>query len=466
MGTYADTLRSKFACYVSSKIENSVLHEFSEYYLEKLIEITVPSQLELLEETGCIDNFCITSRKKLGSCLGHFLFSDFDVCKWIEVVSYVSNMVKGSRLLKSLNKTIRYTSDMQSEDGYLISFSQINKDQGRYKDLARGHEFYTVGHLTQIAIAHREIAGDKSLFELARSFSDLVCETLSLNRKEGASGHDEIEMTLVKLCRETGEKKCLDQAKYSLNICGRGLAANVPRNLGPVYFIYHKLFTRLYESVEHPVRMLYLCCRVTDVYLESGDGTIWNTLAHLCEDLTTREICIAGGVGSKHDWEPIGESCDLPNRRAYAETCASVANFIWNHRVLLTIGKSKFVDVMGQILYSDLLAGISLDGAKYFYFYDTLPEDVGNERKQKWFDYARCPLNIARTIVSFSFYIYAQPARRPRVNFYEDNYFFVLQDKVPIEVVPTNNDLWSKGVNIIVSTNEAISFTLMLRIPS
>ena len=43
---------------------------------------------------------------------------------------------------------------------------------------------------------------------------------------------------------------------------------------------------------------------------------------------------ITGGVGSYAEGESVGTAYDLPNERAYAESCAAIANLMWNWRML------------------------------------------------------------------------------------------------------------------------------------
>ena len=67
------------------------------------------------------------------------------------------------------------------------------------------------------------------------------------------------------------------------------------------------------------------------------------------------------------DGEAFGGNYELPNLTAYNETCAAVANDYWNERLYLLHGDAKYVDVLERTLYNGLLAGVSLDGKKFFY---------------------------------------------------------------------------------------------------
>ena len=40
---------------------------------------------------------------------------------------------------------------------------------------------------------------------------------------------------------------------------------------------------------------------------------------------------------------------------------------MWNHRMFLLHGDAKYMDVVERVIYNGFLAGISLDGDKFFY---------------------------------------------------------------------------------------------------
>ena len=74
------------------------------------------------------------------------------------------------------------------------------------------------------------------------------------------------------------------------------------------------------------------------------------------------KLYITGGIGAAGGWEGYGPAYDLPNASAYAETCATIATFLWNSRMQRLELDAKYVDVMERILYNGVLSGISLTG--------------------------------------------------------------------------------------------------------
>jgi len=172
---------------------------------------------------------------------------------------------------------------------------------------------------------------------------------------------------------------------------------------------------------------------------------------------------ITGGVGSRHEGEAFGENYELPNKKAYAETCASIANFMWNWRMFLLTGNSKFMDIMELSLYNGILSGISLDGKKYFYV-NPLEADEKHRRKE-WYDCACCPTNIIRILASFPGYIYAVSDDKIWINFYESNEVTIDFKDTKVKLVQNTNYPWDGKINVEIYSDTTKDFSLLFRIP-
>ena len=76
---------------------------------------------------------------------------------------------------------------------------------------------------------------------------------------------------------------------------------------------------------------------------------------------------------------------------------------------------ASYYDIVERALYNTLLAGISIEGDRYFYVnpLEVVPEacmDATSLKhvkpvRQRWFNVACCPTNIARTLASLGQYI-------------------------------------------------------------
>ena len=115
------------------------------------------------------------------------------------------------------------------------------------------------------------------------------------------------------------------------------------------------------------MRALYLAAGVTDIYAETGDEALLASMLRQWDDLASAKSYLTGGIGSRHYGEVIGNAYELPPDRAYCETCASIASMMWNWRMLLVTGESRFADLFERTLYNGFLSGLSLDGESFFY---------------------------------------------------------------------------------------------------
>lgn len=360
--------------------------------------VTLPLQYQIMEETGRIDNFRIAAGKLSGEFSG-FFFNDTDVYKWVEAASYFLATTKDEELERLVDKVIEEVRLAQDEDGYLDTYFTFSRKLDRWTNLRDMHELYCAGHLFQAAVAHHRATGKTTLLDVAIRFANHIKEVFGPGKKAGVPGHPEVEMALVELYRETGTEKYLDLAQFFIDQRGKGLIG------GGTYHIDHKPFRELDEIVGHAVRSLYLNGGVTDLYLERGDRTLWNALERLWHNLVTKKMYVTGSVGSRYEGESFGDPYELPNETAYAETCAAIANFMWNYRMLLASGESRFADLMELVLYNGILPGISIDGKEYFYVNPLA--DRGSHRRQRWFACACCPPNVARTLTSIPGYMWS-----------------------------------------------------------
>jgi DUF1680 family protein len=160
--------------------------------------------------------------------------------------------------------------------------------------------------------------------------------------------------------------------------------------MNPVYLVDHEPIKMMSDFVgSHAVRALYFFTGATDLYLETGDQELLNALKRLWRK-ALRKIYITGGFGSRYEGEAFGEDYELPNDRAYSETCASVAGVMWAWRMFLATEDAEYVDILEKILYNAALAGISFDGTKYFYV-NPLADYFGKHERQPWYECACCP---------------------------------------------------------------------------
>lgn len=426
--------------------------------LQQNLEVLLPSQYHWLEETGRIDNF----RRAAGRLGGPFqgrVYNDSDVYKWLEAAAWTLALAPESPLAAQVDALIEIIAAAQQPDGYLNTYYTFARAGERWSNLQDNHELYCAGHLIQAAVAHHRATGSARLLAVARRFADLICATFGpgAGQTPGVPGHPEIEMALVELTRLTGEARYLAQARYFVEARGQGLIG------GRVYHGDHAPFRAWEQLTGHAVRALYLCAGAADLDLEAGAAEYAPTLERLWRRMVARQMYVTGGLGALHAGEAFGEDYELPNRRAYAETCAAIASVLWNWRMLHLTGSACFADLLEHTLYNAFLPGLGLDGGTYFY--DNPLADDGSHRRQPWFECACCPTNIVRLLATLPGYFYSVSADTVWVHLYAaSEATLTLPDGRAVQILQRTLYPWDGNLTIEVLTEG--EFTLKLRIPN
>ena len=172
---------------------------------------------------------------------------------------------------------------------------------------------------------------------------------------------------------------------------------------------------------------------------------------------------ITGGVGSSKENEGFTGDYDLPNDSAYCETCASVGMVYWNHRMNLLHMKSAYADILERSMYNGALAGVALDGRKFFYV-NPLSAD-GTHNRKEWYDCSCCPTQISRFIPSIGNYVYATDENSIYVNLYISGISDIVLGNGSVKLTQKTQYPWEGSVNIIVEPQNVTRFGVKLRFP-
>src|SRR5256885_8906779 len=306
---------------------------------------SIPSMHDLLEANGRMNNFRRLVGKSTAAQSGP-VFSDSDVYKWTEAVGFVLQSGDRPELRASAEKLIDEVVAVQEPSGYLNTYYQDDRKSLRMlpQTQTTGHELYNIGHMLQGAIAYYRATGDRKLLDAGIRFVDdfLIPNYGPAPKKPIVSGHPEIEMGLIELYRITGDQRQLDLAGYIL----RGDKRIELPERRTIYMFSGTPFTSRTKLEGHAVRAMYACCGATDYYMETGDPTYLQTLNKLWSDTTSTKMYVTGGVGSRSDGEAFGDAYELPNFRAYGESCAAIGNMMWNWRMLAVTGDAEVTDVI------------------------------------------------------------------------------------------------------------------------
>jgi hypothetical protein len=434
---------------------------------ETNVESSIPSMRAELLEHGRMDNFLRLEGKADAPQRGP-VYSDSDIYKWLEATAFAMQSAPLPELRSQTDVMIREVVAAQEPSGYLNTYFVGDRKSERmlWKTQTTGHELYCIGHLLQSAIAYYRATGDPTLIEAGMRFVDnflLPNYGPGANQAPIVAGHPEIEMSLIELYRTTGNKQYLNLAGYILQGDPR-----IPlTNRQIVYMFCGVPFTSRTKLEGHAVRAMYACCGATDYYLETGDPTYWKTLNALWDDLAEHQLYLTGGVGARSDGEAFGNAYELPNERAYGESCAAIGNMMWNWRMLSATGDAKFTDVMERALYNGINSGMSLDGKMYCYRNPlAFNPATGDKIRNPWYDTTCCPPNLERTFASLPGYFYSTSAEGVYVHFYDNSEMqWHLEDGTRLILKQTTQYPWEGAVQISVTPASPEEFTLFVRIP-
>jgi DUF1680 family protein len=427
---------------------------------------SIPTMHDLLEANGRMNNFLRLVGKSTDPQKGP-VFSDSDPYKWLEAVGFVLQSGDRPELRASAEKMIDQIVAVQEPSGYLNTYYQDDRKSLRMlpQTQTTGHELYCIGHMLQGSIAYYRATGDRKWLDAGIRFVDdfLIPNYGPEPKKPIVSGHPEIEMGLIELYRITGDKRQLDLAGY---ILGGDKRVELPERR-TIYMFSGTPFTARTKMQGHAVRAMYACCGATDYYMETGDPTYLQTLNKLWADMTSTKMYVTGGVGSRSDGEAFGDAYELPNFRAYGESCAAIGNMMWNWRMLAVTGEAKFTDVMERALYNGINSGMSLDGTLYCYRNPlAFDPSTGDKIRNEWYDVTCCPPNLERTFGSLPGYFYSTSADGIYVHFYDNSELdWHLENGTGLKVTQKTNYPWDGNVEITVTPAQASDFTFYVRIP-
>lgn len=451
--------------------------------LETNRSVTIPFAFKKCEETGRIDNFAVAGGLKTGTFRG-IRYDDSDVFKVIEGAAYSLAVRPDPVLDRYLDDLIVKIAAAQEPDGYLYTIRTIQQDS--IKDPAAGktrwsfeqdsHELYNVGHLYEAAVAHYVATGKKSLLNVATKNADLLITTFGEGKRYEVPGHEEIELGLVKLYRATKKADYLNLARFFIDQRGhhehrKQFVAQWANPVDSAYYQDHLPVRQQAEPVGHVVRAGYLYAGMADVATLTNEPTYLTALNRIWDYTVQKKTYLTGGLGAATGTEGFGPAYDLPNLTAYNETCAAVASMLWNHRLFLLTGQSKYMDIFERTLYNGFLAGVSLSGDQFFY---VNPLESDGKRKfnvgqaptrSPWFGTSCCPTNVARFLPSLPGYVYAVRDDQLLVNLFVAGTGTVRVGSQAVRVTQQTDYPWDGRVTFVLQPDQPTSFALNLRLP-
>lgn len=431
-------------------------------------------------------HFLIAAGRAEGSYHGA-AWNDGDFYKWIEAASVSLSVSPNKALERSVSESIEAIAAAQREDGYLhtpVLIAQRNGDASA-RPFADRHDFevYNMGHLMTTGCIHFRATGNRDLLTVAEKAANFLEEafadpTPELARNAVCPSH---YMGAVELYRTTGNARYLRLAEKFLamrNLVTDGGDDNQDR----VPFLQQK------EAVGHAVRANYLYAGAADVYLETGDPTLWEPLEAIWQNVVDKKLYLTGACGALYDGaspdgsesqaeitrvhQSYGRNYQLPNTTAHNETCAAVGAVMWNWRMFAASGEAKYVDWIELALYNAVLSGVSLQGTEYFYVnplrrIQPEPRDLRWSRDRQEFIVSYCcPPNVVRTIAELGAYAYSKSDGAVWVNLYGGNTLETEVNGKRLRMTQTSDYPWNGAVRFSIDAWERGIFALRVRVPS
>jgi DUF1680 family protein len=435
--------------------------------------VTIPYAFEKCEATGRIDNLRQAAGLMEGPYVGKYPFDDSDVFKILEGAAYTLSSRPDEELERYLDRLIAVIAAAQEDDGYLYTARTLGAvhladwiGEARWSNLRLSHELYNLGHLYEAAAAHYQATGKRSLLEVALKSADLVAAIFNPEGIRDVPGHEEIEIGLVKLYRATGGSRYLALARFFLEERGRLDG----RERYGAYAQDHRPVVEQREAVGHAVRATYLYAAMADVAALTGDERYGRAIDRIWKNVVSCKLYLTGGIGARRQGEAFGADFELPNRTAYAETCAAIGNAMWNHRLFLLRGEAGYLDLLERILYNGFLAGVSMSGDAFFYTNPLeadgdYPFNEGGAARSPWFVCSCCPSNVTRFLPSLPGYVYAHRDDALYVNLYVAGRGLIEMGGTAVHLRQETRYPWDGRIRITVEAERAAEFTLHLRVP-
>jgi hypothetical protein len=295
-----------------------------------------------------------------------------------------------------------------------------------------------------------------------RSARLIVCEFKDAG-PERTSGHEEVEIALLRLYRIAREPEYLETARNLLERRGRTksfgakflgqvlsqvarsraadrqksdkgrlgfeFGENLTRREPPFLMLralpcflsgaYQQQDRPMREQVEpkgHAVRWTYLMTAAAMLHRESPDPSILAWMRSAWDRLVEEKMYVTGGIGSLPIVEGFGRPFELDNRYSYSETCAAIGSIMWNRELSLAAGEARYADLIEWQLENAASVGISLSGDRYFYR-NPLAAD-GELERRPWYATACCPSNISRLWAEVPNLVYSRGEGQIRVDQY------------------------------------------------
>jgi DUF1680 family protein len=263
----------------------------------------------------------------------------------------------------------------------------------------------------EVAAAYYTCTGNKVFVQRATETAATLYQAYS-NSNPPFSGGERDAINCIQLYTITKDKRHLDLAKHYLDIRGLPNSTNRSRHNQS----YEPVLQQT-AAVGHAVNCVSLMVSLADVGTLTGLNEYFATANRMWLDAVSTKLYITGGVGSSGNEGFLGPY-ELPNLKAYSETCAGIMFSTLNHKMFLATGDAKYIDVLERAMYNNVIDGVSASGDHFFYVNRLASAGDGRDLRWQRASLECCPPNLVRFMASMPQYIYAQGKDAIYVNLY------------------------------------------------
>ncbi|MFO0930226.1 MAG: glycoside hydrolase family 127 protein, partial [Gemmataceae bacterium] len=366
----------------------------------------------------------------------------------------------------------------RTPDGYLNTYTQMREPTHRW-GLNGGndnlqHDVYNAGMLVEAAVHYYRATGKTGLLKVAVRLANHMADLIGPAPKKavipGHSGPEEALVRLVELFRaqpglkETlgvpvDERNYLRLAEYFIEARGH----HEGRKSFGSYGQDHKPVFQQDTLEGHAVRATLMGTGLAALSVVNGREDYRRAAVRLWDNMTTRRMHVTGGVGSSREGEAFSRDYDLPND-GYLETCAAIGSGFYSRNLNLAVGEARYADELERTLYNAVLAGVSLQGDRYFY--ENPLEGRKNRARWAWHGCPCCPPMFLKMVAALPGYLYAQDTSGIYVNLFVGSRAEVRLPSGKVVLRQTTRYPWHGEVKIAVDPETPGEFDLSLRIPA
>ena len=442
--------------------------------------VTMQDCFAKFEEDGAFANF---DRVRDGQIGGHGGPAWYDglIYEMIRASADFLAAHPDPELEKQVNGYISRIAAAAAKDpnGYLETWTLMVEPNYRWglnggNDVAQ-HDIYNAGALVDGGVHWYRATGQTNLLQVAVRMANLMCKVMGpppkANQVPGHSLGEEAMINLYLLFKEQPQLKAemtepVNEDAYlklaDFWIDDRGNFQGRDRKFGS--YAQDDIPVCQQPAMEgHAVRDGLLCAGVTAAGYTTGREDYLAAAQRLWDNMAYCKMYLTGGLGAGLGIEGFGDNYYLPNKTAYAETCAAVAGGFFDLNMSMTFADAKYADALEREMFNGALAGVGLKGDSYYY--ENPLETDSPHGRWSWHPCPCCPPMFLKFMGALPGYLYAQEPGAVYVNQFVGSRASLTVNGSKVSLQQTTGYPWDGRIRITVNPEKANEFNLYIRIP-